>query len=174
MSSTSKKRSKTSGSRSNEPIGTRRGASASAGRSLTSSKKKDEKSGFSSDPRKSTHSGSNLNSSNPSVNEAWGHPEKLIPMSRNMLDNAAAFPKQFVESDLELNNITAGQIADLCHLQHRATNCGENIPGGNIAYTPLNPYRMSTKVEVISSETERMDARIDYLKENLQQFGGAS
>jgi hypothetical protein len=33
---------------------------------------------------------------------------------------------------------------------------------------------MSTKVEVFGSESERMDARIDYLKETLQQFGGDS
>jgi hypothetical protein len=123
----------------------------------------------SSDPKNITHSGSNY--SNPSRNEAWNHPDKLIvPISRNMLDNAAAFPDQFVESDLELNSITVGQIADLCHLQRLTRNCGENIPGGNISYTPLNPYRMSTMVEAHSSESVRIDARIDSLKARLLQF----
>jgi hypothetical protein len=123
----------------------------------------------SSNTKYSTHSGSNY--SNPSKNEAWNHQDKhIVPILRNMLDNAVAFPDQFVESDLELSSITVGQIADLCHLQHLTRNCGENIPGGNISYTPLNPYRMSTMVEARSSESVRIDARIDTLKARLLQF----
>jgi hypothetical protein len=171
------------GNRSNKPVDEGQ-ASASFGFSSTLSretvkesggsrssdpKKSKKSSSRSSDPKNSTHSGSNY--SNPSRNEAWNHQDKLIvPMLRNMLDNAAAFPDQFVESDLELNSITVGQIADLCHLQHLTRNCGENIPGGNISYTPLNPYRMSTMVEAHSSESVRIDARIDSLKAQLLQF----
>jgi hypothetical protein len=87
-----------------------------------------------------------------------------------MLDKAAAFPEEAVKSDLELRSLTPGQIADLCHLQHRGE---ENTSEGNTIYTPLNPYRMPTFTAASSqSEDTRMDARIALMKRELEEFSG--
>ena len=53
-------------------------------------------------------------------------------MAREMLDKAAAFGAESVAANLELKIITAGQIADLCHIQH-----GTKYVGSNVAYEPL-------------------------------------
>jgi hypothetical protein len=86
-----------------------------------------------------------------------------------MLNKAAAFPSETVASDLELQNITPGQIADLCHLQRRSKTAGQNI-----SYTPLNPFRLSTMSEPDEAEAARLDVRMYTLQEKLQKFGGAS
>jgi hypothetical protein len=102
----------------------------------------------------------------PIKNEALDNPSMLVSMTRQMLNKAAAFPAETVGSELELKGITAGQIADLCHLQHQKED---------IAYTPLNPYSMSTKetpAQSSSSESERLDMRISALKKDLEQFKG--
>ena len=65
-------------------------------------------------------------------NIAFRNPGKLIPMAREMLDKAAAFGAESVAANLELKIITAGQIADLCHIQH-----GTKYVGSNVAYEPL-------------------------------------
>jgi hypothetical protein len=102
-------------------------------------------------------------------NLAWDKPSELVSMTRSMLNKAAAFPSETVASDLELQNISPGQIADLCHLQRKSKTTGQNI-----GYTPLNPFRLSTLSEPDETEEARLDVRIHTLKEKLQKFGGAS
>ena len=98
-------------------------------------------------------------------NEASTDPSKLIAMTRTMLNKSAAFPSQSIRSDLEINSITPGQIADLCQIQRHSTNCGEHA-----AYTPLNPFRMSTMGVAKLAEGERMDMRLSALNKKLEEF----
>jgi hypothetical protein len=101
----------------------------------------------------------------PTKNVALNAPDKLISMTRLMLNKSAAFPIKTKDTDTELYSLTPGQIADLCHVQHRTQNCGQNV-----AYTPLNPYRMSTMSSVYADEDERIDVQIEALKRKLNQI----
>lgn len=101
----------------------------------------------------------------PTVNEAIGSPAKLVPVARAMLEKAGAFPDETMASDVELNSVTAGQIADLCRIQHETVECGNKM-----AYTPLNPFRMSVKSHGGGMEEGRLDVRLSELKRRLQKF----
>ena len=98
------------------------------------------------------------------VNEATKDPSKLIPTARAMLDKAAAFPAETNASDIELNALTPGQIADLCRIQHESVECGDNV-----AYTPLNPFRMARNTRIETREGGRLDVRLFVLKQKLVQ-----
>lgn len=100
----------------------------------------------------------------PTVNTALAHPSTLVPVARAMLDKAGAFPDETVASDVELNSITAGQIADLCRIQHKTVECGERV-----AYTPLNPFRMSAHSHLGGTEEGRLDVRLSALRRELQK-----
>jgi hypothetical protein len=102
----------------------------------------------------------------PKNNMAWDNPSKLIPMTRLMLDKRVAFPKETENADIEMLSITPGQIADLCKIQHRTHGCGPNV-----AYNPLNPYRMSIMSEIEPIEEARMDARMSSLIDDLAKYG---
>lgn len=101
----------------------------------------------------------------PSVNEATRDPSKLVPIARAMLDKAAAFPVETTASDIELNTLTPGQIADLCRIQHESVECGDNV-----AYTPLNPFRMPRNSRIDTREGGRLDVRLFVLKQKLAQL----
>ena len=101
----------------------------------------------------------------PKRNVAFDDPRQLIPMTRSMLDQAAAFTSESISTDLELHSITPGQIADLYHIQYLGEACGENI-----AYTPLNPYQMSLTGVREEMEESRLDARIAALMAKLKKF----
>ena len=103
----------------------------------------------------------------PDVNEAIKTPSKLVRVARSMLDKSAAFPAESVASDVELNSLTVGQIADLCRIQHETDTCGDNL-----AYTPLNPYRMSGHGPFRSKEEGRLDVRLFALNEKLAKYQG--
>lgn len=81
-----------------------------------------------------------------------------------MLDKAAAFPAETNASDIELNALTPGQIADLCRIQHESVECGDNV-----AYTPLNPFRMARNTRIETREGGRLDVRLFVLKQKLVQ-----
>lgn len=101
----------------------------------------------------------------PTVNEATKDPSKLVPTARAMLDKAAAFPTETITSDIELNTLTPGQIADLCRIQHESVECGDNV-----AYTPLNPFRMPRNSRIDTREGGRLDVRLFVLKQKLAQL----
>jgi hypothetical protein len=92
----------------------------------------------------------------------------LIPMARSLIINSvAAYPDATVKiGGLELEDITTGQIADLCHLQQMANN------STRIAYEPLNPYMMPVQSARLEVEPARIDSRIASLREELSMFGG--
>lgn len=101
------------------------------------------------------------------MNEAIKTPAKLVPVAMAMLDKSAAFPEESVASDLELNSLTVGQIADLCKIQHATDACGENV-----AYAPLNPFCMSRDNPSQNMEEGRLDVRISALKRKLAAYVG--
>jgi hypothetical protein len=105
------------------------------------------------------HSTSQLSSSQ--------HPEGLIvPVVRSLFDKVASLPNPAMALDLELDGLTAGEIADLCHIQQADTH------GSNQAYLPLNPYTMPVSAKRPEVEHARLDVRIVELKEKLQRYGG--
>ena len=149
--------------------------SSKEGRSAGSSSSTPRDSGGSGSQRRSATSSSKegQQSKNPlyaasKYNAASTDPSKLISMARTMLNKSAAFPSQSIDSDLELNSITPGQIADLCHIQHRSKTSGQTM-----AYTPLNPFRMSVQSEAPPDEGARIKARLAALKRKLKEFEGA-
>jgi hypothetical protein len=92
-----------------------------------------------------------------------------------MLDKTAAFPDESSPSDLELNSVTPGQIADLCHIQQRIMKGSGG--GKNVSYAPLNPYTQPMPSASRGSnlgEDGRLDVRVFALKEKLEKFGGES
>ena len=131
-----------------------------------------------------SHGRSNILTGNPLYsavdNAAYDNPAQLVAMTRNMLDKAAAFPEQTINSDLELHSITPGQIADLCQLQQQqqqqssaaAAFSGDKNNEQIVAYTPINPYRITTTSKTQITEKARLDVRARSLKEKLVQFGG--
>jgi hypothetical protein len=91
-----------------------------------------------------------------------------------MLDKPASFPDESTALDLELNSVTPGQIADLCHIQQRIMKGSGG--GENVSYAPLNPYTqpMSSASQSNLGEDGRLDVRVFALKEKLEKFGGES
>lgn len=93
-------------------------------------------------------------------------PDLIVPVVRSLFDKVALLPDPALALDLELDGLTAGEIADLCHIQQADTH------GSNQAYLPLNPYKMPVLAKRPEVEHARLDVRIVELKEKLQRYGG--
>jgi hypothetical protein len=93
-------------------------------------------------------------------------PDLIVPVVRSLFDKVASLPDPALALDLELDGLTAGEIADLCHIQQADTH------GSNQAYLPLNPYKMPILAKRPEVEHARLDVRIVELKEKLQRYGG--
>ena len=104
----------------------------------------------------------------------------LIPNIRSIFDQIAAFPNQSARTDLELNGVTAGQVADLCKMQQAARmDRQQQLPptpdGGTTDeayYKPINVYTLSVLTKLPDAEEARMATRLYDLKKTLQKFGG--
>lgn len=107
---------------------------------------------------------SSSKSNTPHAHHHNSNPDLLVPLVRNLFDQVAAFPEQTAATDLELNGISPGQIADLCHMKQADTH------GANEAYTPLNPYTMSVLRRPPETEQARLDVRLYELREKLNQL----
>ncbi|KAG7364285.1 WW domain containing protein [Nitzschia inconspicua] len=132
-----------------------------------------------------------------SSNEAILQPEKIVKVTREMLEKVQAFPEQTVASDLELHSLTPGQVADLCKLQQRVHNQLQQEdrdrkqqqlqqeqqknyqePGDNAnqmdedfaalpPYTPINPFTMPLSGSVLMERTE--PGRLDVRMNTLRR-----
>lgn len=115
----------------------------------------------------STHRSSSGEGINDHSSSSSHHRSGLIvPVVRSLFDKVASLPDPALALDLELDGLTAGQIADLCHIQQADTH------GSNQAYLPLNPYKMPVLAKRPEVEHARLDVRIVELKEKLQRYGG--
>ena len=150
----------------------------------------------------SQHRGFGGNSSSSALNQQSRGTRKhpTLPRDGNNKDNQEHFPpvilaaqtmcdkisaassagdeknKMWIKSsDLELTSLTAGQIADLCHIQQRTTNDRLDKDVNPFYYVPLNPYRMSQHKSTSSHMDTLLDAggidkRLFALNATLEQY----
>jgi hypothetical protein len=111
-------------------------------------------------------SGRGTNAHSTSQQSSDYSPDLIVPVVRSLFDKVASLPDPALALDLELDGLTAGEIADLCHIQQADTH------GSNQAYLPLNPYKMPILAKRPEVEHARLDVRIVELKEKLQRYGG--
>ena len=110
------------------------------------------------------------------TNEKTGVGE-IVSQVRALIDTDWTLDRGGEEGALELPELSAGALADLCHMQEEFREVGNGVEGSGAAkapYEPLEPHALRSTVRRPHIEPGRVEIRMMALYDKLRQLGNAT